>query len=79
MKIEEKEFAEKVLKHLCMGSQIDGIRFGLKSPLLYFMHYDRDDIDRLWLNSESKWTIYSKAPDIYPASEKEMNVETEEE
>ncbi|MBJ7933027.1 hypothetical protein JDS81_27695 [Bacillus cereus group sp. N31] len=80
MNTKEKEFAEKVLKHLCVGSQIDGIRFRLNSPLLYFMHYDgRDDADQLWLHCESRWTVYSKAPDTYPLSEKEIEIKTEEE
>lgn len=68
MKVEKKEFAEKALKHLCIGSQIDGIRFGLHSSttLLYFMNYDKNDVDRLWIHIESKWTLYSKAQDTYP-------------
>ncbi|MEY8350616.1 hypothetical protein AALF16_20405 [Bacillus cereus] len=79
MNTEKKEFAEKVLRQLCVGSQIDGIRFGLNSSLLYFMHYDgRDDADQLWLHCESRWIVYSKAPDTYPLSEKEVEIKTEE-
>jgi hypothetical protein len=81
MELEDKQFAEKALKYLFVGSQIDGIKFGLSSAttLLYFMHYDRGYDDHLWLHIESEWILYTEAPDTYPISEEEIHVNTEEE
>ncbi|WKA56539.1 hypothetical protein [Planococcus shixiaomingii] len=54
MKWEDKDYAEKTLKKLLIGSQLDGIKFGVDSEALfaYFMHYSNREPDLLWLNIE---------------------------
>lgn len=55
MKIEDQKFAERVLKHLLIGSQIDGLKFGINSSttLLYFTNYNRKDDGDFVLNIET--------------------------
>lgn len=80
MKIEDKKFAERVLKHLLISSQIDGVKFGLNSSvtLLYFTNYNKNDDSDFVLNIETTWTVYPEARDTYPSSEDEVPFHTEE-
>jgi hypothetical protein len=41
MEAKDKEIADKVLKHLCLGSRIDGIRFG-SVPQILITDHDSD-------------------------------------
>lgn len=43
LKIEKRRFAEKTLKHLLVGSQMDGIKFAseVSAISLIFTHYER--------------------------------------
>ncbi|MBU8753791.1 hypothetical protein [Priestia megaterium] len=80
MKIEDQKFAERVLKHLLIGSQIDGLKFGINSSttLLYFTNYNRKDDGDFVLNIETNWTVYPEACDTYPSSEGEVPFNIEE-
>lgn len=77
---EHREYAEKVLTHLFVGSQLDGIKFGLgpSAILILFEHYDTHSTDRVWLNIESRWGIYDKNTYIFPNSEDEIKELSEE-
>jgi hypothetical protein len=48
MGFEERQTAEKALKHMFIGSQLDGIKFGLSpaTTFLYFMHYNNHEPDQ---------------------------------
>lgn len=52
MKNEDKIFAERALKRLLIGSQLDGVRFGSGPGMVYvyFAHYSEQDPDILWLH-----------------------------
>lgn len=55
MKIEDKKFTERVLKHLLISSQIDCVKCGLNSSvtLLYFTNYNKKDDSDFVLNIET--------------------------
>lgn len=76
-----KEFAESALNYILIGSQLDGVRFGVGpgSFLIQFEHYSNKTPDEIWLNIESKWGVLSKGSANYPKSEHEMNELSEEE
>lgn len=80
MKIEKRRFAEKALKHLLVGSQMDGIKFAseVSAISLTFTRYDRTEDDAFILTIETAWTVYDKVPLVYPSSEKEVPTHTEE-
>ncbi|MNO24958.1 hypothetical protein D3C76_147880 [compost metagenome] len=82
MNNEERLIAEETLHHLFVGSSVDGIQFGLfpATTKIYFTHYDRNsDEDFVYLNVESKWSIYPNTTGLFPDSELEMIDMTEEE
>ncbi|WP_225446208.1 hypothetical protein [Paenibacillus rhizovicinus] len=80
MNSEHKEFTEKLLSHIFIGSQLDGVKFGLgpAALLLRFEHYDHHSPDQLWLNIESKWGVFPKDTHDFPNSEDEMSELSEE-
>lgn len=82
MNNEERLVAEETLHHLFVGSSVDGIQFGLSpaTTKIYFTHYDRNsDEDFVYLNVESKWSIYPSTTGSFPDSELEMIDMNEEE
>lgn len=78
---ENKRFAERVLNHIFIGSQLDGVKFGLgpAALLIRFEHYDNHSSDQTWLNIESRWAVFPKVNKSFPASEEEMVELSEEE
>lgn len=54
MKKENKSFAERALKRLLVGSQLDGLQFGMGPGVLRvsFNHYSMNEPDTLWLSIE---------------------------
>ncbi|WP_066060012.1 hypothetical protein [Robertmurraya korlensis] len=80
MELKRREFSEKTLKQLFIGSQLDGVKFGPGpgSLLIRFMHYTNKQPDDLWVNIESKWTVFSTINNNYPNSEDEIEDLTEE-
>ena len=83
MESEDKIYAEKVLKHLFLGAQVDGMQFGVAPGItkIYFTHFENtDDFEgQLYLNIESKWYLYNNRPDKYPSNEEEIEDYSEDE
>ncbi|WP_340010900.1 hypothetical protein MHI32_22485 [Paenibacillus sp. FSL H7-0690] len=83
MNKENRDFAERVLKQLCIGAKIDGLRFGVSSGAtqVYLTKYEGfDDLaGQLYLNIESKWTIFDSVPSQYPSNESQIADVSEEE
>lgn len=54
MKKKDKNFAERALKRLLIGSQLDGLQFGMGpgGARVSFTHYSMQEPDMLWLNIE---------------------------
>ncbi|MDN7228030.1 hypothetical protein QWY15_12045 [Planococcus sp. N064] len=54
MKKINKNFAERALKKLLIGSQLDGLQFGAGhgTVRICFAHYSEKEPDTLWLNIE---------------------------
>lgn len=78
----QRKFAERTLNHLFVGSQLDGVKFGVGSGpiLIRFMHYvTNKEPDELWVNIESKWTIIPSETNDHPVSEDDIEDLTEEE
>lgn len=80
MKTEEQFSAEKVLKYLLIGTQVDGVKFGLDSgtTILNFSNYSRKEESDFVLSIETAWTLYPKPTD-YPSCEAEIPNLTEKE
>ncbi|HDR4463719.1 hypothetical protein ACTFRD_12015 [Bacillus cereus group sp. MYBK249-1] len=83
MNQEDKIYAEKVLKNLFIGSQVDGLQFGI-SPAAIKIHFTNfhDSVDydgQLYINIESKWFLFNKPQKRYPLNEAEFEVYSEEE
>lgn len=80
MELKQREFSEKALKHLFIGSQLDGVKFGPGSGsiLIRFMQYTDKQPGDLWVNIESKWTVFPSEFKDNPHSEDEMEDLTEE-
>ncbi|MFZ7934152.1 hypothetical protein ACO1D2_28270 [Bacillus thuringiensis] len=83
MNQEDKIYAEKVLKNLFIGSQVDGLQFGI-SPAAIKIHFTNfhDSVDydgQLYINIESKWCLFNKPQKRYPLNEDEFEVYSEEE
>jgi hypothetical protein len=83
MNKEDKIYAENVLKHLFIGSQVDGLQFGL-SPTTIKIHFTNFDAavnydGQLYVNIESKWCLFNNLPEKYPSNEDEFDDYTEEE
>ncbi|MFS0824731.1 hypothetical protein [Bacillus sp. 1P02SD] len=79
MKLEDRQFAVNALRQMFIGSQFDGIKFGLSSPttFLYFVHYSNHEPDLLWINIDTKkWFVFPF--NTIPNSEKELEELTEE-
>lgn len=83
MNITDKIYAEKVLKHLFIGAQLDGVQFGMSPATIkvYFTHY-KDVVDyggQLYLTIESKWCLFDKRPMKFPKSAEEIEHYSEDE
>lgn len=83
MDTELRYFSEKALKHMFIGSQLDGVKFSVgPGPILIrFMNYNNsiNQPDDLWINIESKWNVFPSEIKDYPKSEDEMSDLSEEE
>lgn len=78
---EGRQFAEKALNHIFVGSQLDGVKFGLGlgAFLIRFEHYTEHSPDQVWLNVESRWAVFPSGTQFFPSSEAEMAELSEEE
>ncbi|WP_142292167.1 hypothetical protein [Bacillus sp. OV166] len=81
MDVKEREISEKALKHIFIGSQLDGVKFGVGAGaiLIQFMHYTNQQPEDLWINIETRWTVFPPGVKDYPNSEGELEELTEEE
>lgn len=83
MDIEDRVFAEKVLKYLCIGTRIDGLQFALSpaTTKIYLTNYDgADNVNgQIYLNIESKWKVYESKPLVFPTKEEDIEEFSEEE
>ncbi|PEW51367.1 hypothetical protein COE01_16585 [Bacillus thuringiensis] len=83
MNTEDKIYAEKVLKNLFIGSQVDGLQFGISSGAIkiHFTNFhDSVDYDeQLYINIESKWCLFNKPQKRYPINEDEFEDSSVEE
>lgn len=81
MDFEERQIADNALRQMFIGSQFDGIKFGLSpaTTYIYFLHYNNHEPDQIWLNIESKWNIYPPKTTIFPNSEEDIEDLTEDE
>jgi hypothetical protein len=74
--------AEAILRRLCVGAQVDGIRFGPIPQLLITDHAsDKPPVSgQAYLNLASTWHVYPYRPDTLPRGEDalEMLEEAEE-
>jgi hypothetical protein len=68
-----KELAEKTLKYLCIGSQIEGIKFYGTQILISESETNRHRIDgQIYLNIENRFKIYKSYPENIPNHEDEL-------
>ena len=81
MRVEDKMRAEAVLRRLCLGAQIDGIRFG---PVLQILISDHGSgkphiPGQVYLNLGSAWVVFDSAPSSFPDQEEDLpEIPTEE-
>ncbi|MGH0676683.1 hypothetical protein ACQVPP_05595 [Bacillus luti] len=83
MNIENKSYAENVLKNLFIGAQVDGLQFGISSGAIkiHFTNFhDSVDYDgQLYVSIESKWCLFNKSTKRYPLNEDDFEDYSEEE
>lgn len=65
MKKEDKSFAERALKRLLVGSQLDGLQFGIGPGglCISFTHYSMQEPDMLWLTIEVRKIAVATNPE----------------
>ncbi|WP_433774113.1 hypothetical protein [Bacillus wiedmannii] len=82
MNKENYNYAEKVLKHLFVGAQIDRIQFDITSDTIkiHFINFEIpvDYDNQLYVNIESKWSLFNSPPARYPSNEDEFDDYSEE-
>lgn len=83
MDSEDKIYAEKVLKHLFIGAQVDGVQFGISPATIkiYFTNYEGTEVygGQLYLNIESKWCLLHNQTEVHPSNEDEIEDYSEDE
>ena len=81
MDAKDKQLAEDVLRRLCEGSDIDGIRFGSVPQILITNHItDKEPINgQVYLNLGSAWKVFDSRPESFPNGEEDFPVTTPEE
>ncbi|WP_262372445.1 hypothetical protein [Sutcliffiella horikoshii] len=79
MNIKEKTYAEKLLKRIFIGSQLNGLEFGVGpgSIKVFFIHQHPMESQplTLFLNMESKWTVFADTLELT----QEIPIRSEEE
>jgi hypothetical protein len=68
---DDRTLAEAVIRRLCVGAQIDGVRFGPVPQLLVTDHATgKPPIHgQVYLNLASTWRIYPERPAAFPRGE----------
>ena len=77
----DKQLAEDVLKKLCEGAQIDGIRFGPVLQIIISHHGVEKQFARgqVYLNLLARWALFDTRPRRFPGGEEELPEVTPEE
>lgn len=75
MELQDKRLSEAVLRRLCQGAQIDGIRFG---PILQVLISDHASEKpqmqgQVYLNLGSTWTVFETPPASWPDCEEDLS------
>ena len=67
----DRHLAEEVLRRLCVGAQVDGIRFGAIPQLLITDHGSgKPPIEgQVYLNLGSDWQVFASRPERLPVGE----------
>ena len=69
----DKPLAERAVQRLCVGAQIEGLRFGVIPQLLISDPPDKPPIrGQVYLNLASTWRVYPTRPTAFPKSELEI-------
>lgn len=70
----DKHLAEAVLRRLCEGAQIDGIRFGPVLQILITDHASEKELikGQIYLNLGSSWRVFDRLPPSLPNGEEEL-------
>ena len=72
---QERELATAVLRYLCVGAYVGGLRFGPTPQLLI----DGSSAEgQVYLNLESVWQIFRAPPAVLPETEDQLPEQTEE-
>jgi len=71
VKVDDKTLAESVLDRLCVGAQVDGIRFGPVLQMLITHHGQEIVRGQVYLNLGSRWAVFRDSRLQLPASEDE--------
>lgn len=64
MKRKDKGKAEKILRHMCLGAQIDGVHFGMGFGIL-FHHFNNPALlsyESMYLTIETNFVVLPTAP-----------------
>lgn len=71
MTLDDKALAERVLERLCLGAQVDGIRFGPILQMLITHHEPKEKPIRgqVYVNLASPWLLFQARPSSLPSSE----------
>jgi len=73
MRSKDRLIAESVLKRLCLRAQIDGIRFGSILQMLITNQNPYEGIyGQVFLNLNTRWTVFDSYPSKLPNSEDEL-------
>ncbi len=77
----DKQLAESVLRRLCEGAQIDGIRFGPVLQILITDHVSGNEPlkGQVYLNLGSCWRVVATRQAVFPEGEEELPEVTPEE
>jgi len=83
MNASDKRLAELVLRRMCVGGHIDGIRFGpvLQILIAHTNHSNDEPIKgQVYLNLASSWKVFDSRPSSFPNGEEELpEISAEEE
>jgi hypothetical protein len=73
MDAEDKATAERVLRRLCIGAVIDGVRFGEHFIYQLLIRQTNDERQLIRLNFENEWFVFAELPDKFTDSRDDMD------
>jgi len=73
MPVDTKELAEAVIKHLLLGAEVRGLRFGPQPDILFAgSAADKPTYLQPYLKLASRWTVFSSLPQNLPDDESQL-------